>query len=76
MVLAPINVPVLNLLMVLLLKYPLLQAVFTFITDTSAAWIYLIQGSASMIVVPSVIGIMLGSIVGVKYLQGQSQGIK
>ena len=39
------------------------------ITDTSAAWVYLNQGAVlPMIVVPSLVGIMLGSIVGVKIL--------
>jgi uncharacterized membrane protein YfcA len=39
------------------------------ITDTSAAWIYLNSGAVlPMIVVPSVVGIMLGSMVGVKIL--------
>jgi len=39
------------------------------ITDTSAAWIYLNNGAVlPMIVVPSIIGIMLGSVVGVRIL--------
>lgn len=64
------NVPVLNLV----LGAPLKVAVGTSmsllaITDTSAAWIYLNQGAVlPMITVPSVIGIMIGSRVGVKIL--------
>ena len=39
------------------------------ITDTTAAWVYLNEGAVlPMIVVPSIIGIMLGSIVGVRIL--------
>ncbi|HMK44828.1 MAG TPA: sulfite exporter TauE/SafE family protein, partial [Dissulfurispiraceae bacterium] len=39
------------------------------ITDTSAAWIYVNNGAVlPMIVVPSIVGIMLGSMVGVKLL--------
>lgn len=65
------NVPVLNLL----LGAPLKVAVGTSmsllaITDTSAAWIYLNQGAVlAIITVPSVIGIMAGSRVGVKLLR-------
>ncbi len=65
------NVPVLNLL----LGAPLKIAVGTSmsllaITDTSAAWIYLNQGAVlPIITVPSVLGIMVGSRVGVKLLQ-------
>lgn len=64
------NVPVLNLL----LGAPLKIAVGTSmsllaITDTSAAWIYLNQGAVlPMITIPSVIGIMIGSRIGVKIL--------
>lgn len=65
------NVPVLNLL----LGAPLKIAVGTSmsllaITDTSAAWIYLNQGAVlPIITIPSVIGIMAGSRVGVKLLR-------
>jgi hypothetical protein len=64
------NVPVLNLLMGAPLKIAVATSKFLLsITDTSAAWIYLNSGAViPMIVVPSVIGIMLGSIVGVKIL--------
>jgi hypothetical protein len=64
------NVPVLNLLMGAPLKISVATSKFLLsITDTSAAWIYLNSGAVlPMIVVPSVVGIMLGSIVGVKIL--------
>jgi uncharacterized membrane protein YfcA len=64
------NVPVLNLLMGAPLKISVATSKFLLsITDTSAAWIYLNSGAVlPMIVVPSVIGIMLGSMVGVKIL--------
>lgn len=40
------------------------------ITDTSAAWVYINQGAVlPMIVVPSMVGIMLGSLVGVRILE-------
>ena len=40
------------------------------ITDTSAAWIYLNKGAViPMMVLPSLIGIMLGSFVGVRILK-------
>jgi len=64
------NVPVLNLLMGVPLKVAVSTSKFLLsITDTSAAWIYLNSGAViPMIVVPSVIGVMLGSIVGVRIL--------
>jgi len=64
------NVPVLNLLMGAPLKVAVGSSKFLLsITDTSAAWIYLNQGAVlPIIAVPSVIGIMLGSLVGVKLL--------
>jgi len=64
------NVPVLNLLMGAPLKVAVGSSKFLLsITDTSAAWIYLNQGAVlPIITVPSVLGIMLGSIVGVKLL--------
>jgi uncharacterized membrane protein YfcA len=64
------NVPVLNLLMGAPLKISVATSKFLLsITDTSAAWIYLNEGAVlPIIVVPSVVGIMLGSIVGVKIL--------
>jgi uncharacterized membrane protein YfcA len=40
------------------------------ITDTSAAWIYMNKGCViPMMVVPSIVGIMLGSLVGVRILR-------
>ncbi len=64
------NVPVLNLMMGAPLKVSVATSKFLLsITDTSAAWIYINNGAVlPMMVVPSIIGIMLGSIVGVKIL--------
>jgi len=64
------NVPVLNLLMGAPLKISVATSKFLLsITDTSAAWVYLNQGAVlPMIVVPSLVGIMFGSIIGVKIL--------
>ncbi|MFN3077440.1 MAG: sulfite exporter TauE/SafE family protein, partial [Alphaproteobacteria bacterium] len=64
------NVPVLNLLMGAPLKVSVATSKFLLsITDTSAAWVYINQGAVlAMIVVPSIIGIMLGSLVGVRLL--------
>lgn len=65
------NVPVLNLLMGVPLKVSVANSKFLLsIVDTSAAWVYLNQGAViAMITVPSIIGIMLGSLVGVKVLK-------
>lgn len=64
------NVPVLNLVMGAPLKVSVATSKFLLATtDTSAAWMYLNAGAIiPMIVVPSIIGIMLGSLVGVKIL--------
>lgn len=64
------NVPVLNLLMGAPLKVSVATSKFLLsITDTSAAWIYVNNGAVlPMMVVPSIVGIMFGSIVGVKIL--------
>ncbi|UCH44763.1 MAG: sulfite exporter TauE/SafE family protein [Nitrospiraceae bacterium] len=64
------NVPVLNLLMGAPIKISVATSKFLLsITDTSAAWIYLNNGAVlPLMVVPSVIGIMFGSFVGVKIL--------
>ena len=64
------NVPVLNLLMGAPLKVSVATSKFLLsITDTSAAWIYVNNGAVlPMMVVPSIVGIMLGSMVGVKIL--------
>ena len=64
------NVPVLNLVLGAPIKVAVATSKFLLsITDTSAAWVYLNSGAViPMMAVPSVIGIMLGSIVGVKIL--------
>lgn len=64
------NVPVLNLLMGAPIKISVATSKFLLsITDTSAAWIYLNNGAVlPLMVAPSVVGIMLGSFVGVKIL--------
>lgn len=64
------NVPVLNLLMGAPLKVSVATSKFLLsITDTSAAWIYLNNGAVlPMLVAPSIVGIMLGSVVGVRIL--------
>lgn len=65
------NVPVLNLIMGAPLKISVATSKFLLsITDTSAAWIYLNSGCViPMMVVPSIVGIMLGSFVGVHLLK-------
>ncbi len=65
------NVPAFNLVMGAPLKISVGTSKFLLsITDTSAAWIYMNQGCViPMMVVPSVIGIMLGSFVGVRILK-------
>jgi hypothetical protein len=64
------NVPVFNLLMGAPLKVSVASSKFVLsITDTSAAWIYVNNGAViPMLVVPSILGIMMGSMVGVKIL--------
>jgi hypothetical protein len=64
------NVPVLNLLMGAPLKIAVGTSKFLLsITDTSAAWIYLNQGCViPLMAVPSIVGLMLGSFVGVRIL--------
>lgn len=64
------NLPVLNLVMGAPLKISVATSKFLLsITDASAAWVYLNEGAVlPIIVVPSVVGIMLGSMVGVKIL--------
>ncbi len=71
------NVPVLNLLMGAPLKISVATSKFLLsITDTSAAWIYMNQGCViPMIVVPSLIGIMGGSFVGVRLLRVAKPGL-
>lgn len=65
------NVPVLNLLMGAPLKVSVATSKFMLsIVDTAAAWVYLNQGAVLAIVaVPSIVGIMLGSLVGVRLLK-------
>jgi uncharacterized membrane protein YfcA len=64
------NVPVLNLVMGAPLKISVATSKFLLsITDTSAAWIYVNNGCViPMMVVPSLVGIMLGSFIGVRLL--------
>ncbi len=64
------NVPVLNLLMGAPLKVSVASSVFLLsITDTAAAWVFINKGAVlPLMVVPSVIGVMLGSRIGVKIL--------
>ncbi len=64
------NVPVLNLLLGAPIKISVATSKFLLsITDTSAAWVYLNNGAVlPLMVAPSVVGIMLGSFVGVKVL--------
>jgi uncharacterized membrane protein YfcA len=70
------NVPVLNLVMGAPLKVSVATSKFLLsITDTSAAWVYLNEGCViPMMVVPSLVGIMLGSFVGVRILRVAKPG--
>jgi uncharacterized membrane protein YfcA len=70
------NVPVLNLMMGAPLKISVATSKFLLsITDTSAAWIYVNQGCViPMMVVPSLVGIMLGSFIGVRILRVAKPG--
>jgi uncharacterized membrane protein YfcA len=64
------NVPVLNLVMGVPLKVSVGTSSFILsIVDSAAAWIYLNQGAMlAIIAVPSVLGMMLGSTIGVGFL--------
>ncbi len=64
------NVPVLNLVMGAPLKVSVATSKFLLsITDTAAAWVYINRGAILIpVVVPSIIGVMLGSLVGVRLL--------
>lgn len=64
------NIPVLNLLMGAPLKVSVATSKFLLsITDTSAAWIYMNKGCViPLMAIPSIIGLMLGSFVGVRLL--------
>lgn len=65
------NTPVLNLLMGAPLKVSVSTSKFMLsIVDTPAAWIYLNEGAVlAMLTVPSLIGVMLGSLIGVRVLK-------
>jgi len=65
------NVPALNIVMGVPLKISVATSKFLLsITDTSAAWIYVNKGCVlPLMVVPSLIGIMLGSFLGVWFLK-------
>ena len=64
------NVPVLNLMMGAPLKVAVGTSKFLLsITDTSAAWVYMNQGCVlPLIAIPSIVGLMGGSFVGVRLL--------
>lgn len=64
------NVPVLNLVLGTPLKLAVGTSKFLIgVTDTSAAWVYLHEGSGlPMIIVPSIVGMMLGSLLGARLL--------
>lgn len=64
------NVPVLNLVMGVPLKISVATSKFLLsITDTSAAWIYMNNGCViPLMAVPSILGLMFGSLVGVRLL--------
>ncbi|MEO8332788.1 MAG: sulfite exporter TauE/SafE family protein [Gallionella sp.] len=64
------NVPVLNLLMGAPLKVSAGTSSFILtLVDSSAAWIYLNKGAVlAMIAVPSIIGMMLGAMIGARLL--------
>lgn len=64
------NVPVLNLMMGAPLKVAVGTSKFLLsITDTSAAWVYLNKGCViPLMAIPSIVGLMLGSFVGVRLL--------
>jgi uncharacterized membrane protein YfcA len=65
------NVPVFNLLMGAPLKLSVGTSGFLLsVVDTSAAWIYLHRGAVlPMLVVPSIVGVMLGAKIGVRLLR-------
>ncbi len=64
------NVPVLNLVMGVPLRVSAATSSFLLsIVDTAAAWVYLNKGAVlTMIAAPSIIGMMLGSMVGARLL--------
>ena len=71
------NVPALNLLMGAPLKLAVGTSGFVLsVVDTSAAWIYLNRGAVlPMIVVPSLIGVMLGAKIGARLLRVTSSRV-
>lgn len=64
------NVPVLNILMGAPLKVAVGTSKFLLsITDTSAAWVYMNKGCVlPLMAIPSIVGLMMGSFVGVRLL--------
>jgi len=64
------NVPVLNLLMGAPLKVSVASSVFLLsITDSAAAWVFINKGAViPLMIVPSIVGVMLGSRIGVRIL--------
>lgn len=64
------NVPVLNLVIGAPLKIAVGTSIFVLsITDTSAAWVYINKGSVlPLITIPSIVGMMIGSKIGVAIL--------
>jgi uncharacterized membrane protein YfcA len=71
------NVPAFNLLMGVPLKLSVGSSGFLLsVVDTSAAWIYLNRGAVlPMIVVPSLIGVMLGAKIGARLLRTVSSRV-
>jgi uncharacterized membrane protein YfcA len=65
------NVPVFNLLMGAPLKLSVGTSGFLLsVVDTSAAWVYLNRGAVlPMLVVPSIVGVMLGAKIGARLLR-------
>jgi uncharacterized membrane protein YfcA len=65
------NVPVFNLLMGAPVKLSVgTSGLLLSVVDTSAAWVYLHRGAVlPMLVVPSIIGVMLGAKIGVRLLR-------
>jgi len=65
------NVPVLNLLLGVPLKLAVgTSGLLLSVVDTSAAWIYVHRGAVlPMLVVPSIVGVMLGAKIGARLLR-------
>jgi len=64
------NVPVLNLVLGTPLKLAVATSKFMIaVTDSTAAWVYINSGtSLPLVIIPSIAGIMLGSVLGVRLL--------